>query len=226
MSTQPDLIDADTPVGQYTVLETASPVLVTPSEPMTQGSAEPSSIPRTLYKKLSESGHPAALMSYLSLRLAPIAIYLFGLWFTSNYILFFILIILLLAADFWNVKNVAGRLLVGLRWWNETTDVGKAVLVFETSDPSRKINPVDSHMFWLLLYLCPVLWIVLGVIAILRFHFLSLILVLVAVGLTSINSMAYTKCDKFGKANTIASNVLGSVTGSVFDRMNPFRNVF
>ncbi len=27
--------------------------------------------------------------------------------------------VLLLAFDFWTVKNVSGRLLVGLRWWNE-----------------------------------------------------------------------------------------------------------
>ena len=26
---------------------------------------------------------------------------------------------MLMAADFWTVKNVTGRLLVGLRWWND-----------------------------------------------------------------------------------------------------------
>jgi hypothetical protein len=29
------------------------------------------------------------------------------------------MVTLLLAFDFWTVKNVTGRLLVGLRWWNE-----------------------------------------------------------------------------------------------------------
>eukprot|EP01050_Picozoa_sp_SAG11_P010429 SAG11_NODE_1041_length_6056_cov_5.902468_6_plen_102_part_00 len=34
-----------------------------------------------------------------------------------------VLCILLLAMDFWTVKNVSGRLLVGLRWWNEIMEV-------------------------------------------------------------------------------------------------------
>ena len=30
----------------------------------------------------------------------------------------FVTITILLSADFWFVKNVSGRLLAGLRWWN------------------------------------------------------------------------------------------------------------
>ena len=173
-----------------------------------------------------ESAHPIALLFYLILRLSPLIIYLFGLWFTSNYILFFIVVILLLSADFWNVKNIAGRLLVGLRWWNETNDVGKSVLVFETADPSRHINPIDSKVFWFLMYICPIVWILFGIMALLKLQFLSLILVGIGIVLTASNTMAYTKCDKFGKANSFATDVFGSVTGNVFDRMNPFKGLF
>ena len=31
----------------------------------------------------------------------------------------FIIVVVLSAFDFWTVKNVTGRLLVGLRWWND-----------------------------------------------------------------------------------------------------------
>jgi Eukaryotic protein of unknown function (DUF846) len=34
------------------------------------------------------------------------------------------------------VKNVSGRLLVGLRWWNETGPDGESVWVFESADVS------------------------------------------------------------------------------------------
>ncbi|VEU24282.1 DEKNAAC105639 [Brettanomyces naardenensis] len=193
-----------------------------PQQPQQSGD----SVPTTLYKRLSESSHPVALLSYLILRLLPLAIYLFGLWFTSNYIFFFIIVILLLAADFWNVKNIAGRLLVGLRWWNETNDLGQAVLVFETADPNRYINPIDSRMFWLFIYICPTIWGVFAVLAVLRLQLLSLILVVVAIALATTNAMAYSQCDKFGKANVIANDVFGSVTGGFFDRMNPFRGFF
>lgn len=53
---------------------------------------------------------------------------------------------LLLAADFWNTKNVAGRLLVGLRWWNETSPEGASIWVFETADVSLpKVHDSDFY---------------------------------------------------------------------------------
>lgn len=44
---------------------------------------------------------------------------------------------LLLAADFYYLKNIAGRRLVGLRWWNEVdTSTGDSHWVFESQDRS------------------------------------------------------------------------------------------
>lgn len=50
--------------------------------------------------------------------------------------LIFIIVILLLAADFYYCKNIAGRRLVGLRWWNETStdNTGESIWVFESPD--------------------------------------------------------------------------------------------
>lgn len=42
--------------------------------------------------------------------------------------------VLLAALDFWVVKNVSGRILVGLRWWNEIDDNGESVWRFECLD--------------------------------------------------------------------------------------------
>ncbi|QPG76012.1 hypothetical protein FOA43_003398 [Brettanomyces nanus] len=220
---QPDVIKANTPVPT-----TDTPILADTSiqgsmPTATNSQSQNESMTTTLYRKLAESAHPVALLFYLILRVFPVVIYLCGLWFTSNYILFFIVVILLLAADFWNLKNISGRLLVGLRWWNETNDVGQSVLVFETADPNRHINPIDSKVFWMLLYLCPVIWMTLGFMALVKLEFVSLILVGIAIALSATNTMAYTKCDKFGKANSIANDVFGSVTGSLFERLNPLK---
>jgi len=38
----------------------------------------------------------------------------------------------LLAADFWYTKNVAGRLLVGLRWWTKFKEDGTEEWIYET----------------------------------------------------------------------------------------------
>jgi hypothetical protein len=39
--------------------------------------------------------------------------------------------VLLLVADFWYTKNIAGRSLVGLRWWLDENNNGSEVLKVE-----------------------------------------------------------------------------------------------
>lgn len=91
----------------------------------------------------------------------------------------FIITILLLAADFYYLKNIAGRRLVGLRWWNEVDAAsGDSKWVFESSEPGTKtINATDSRFFWLALYVQPLWWVLMAVVAFLRFEFLWLPLV-------------------------------------------------
>lgn len=94
-------------------------------------------------------------------------------------IMIFIITILLLAGDFYYLKNIAGRRLVGLRWWNEVdVQTGESKWVFESSDPGTKVvNATDSRFFWLSLYVQPLLWILLAVLAVVRLQFLWLPLV-------------------------------------------------
>lgn len=94
-------------------------------------------------------------------------------------VMIFIITILLLAADFYYLKNIAGRRLVGLRWWNEVDpQSGESKWVFESSEPGTKvINATDSRFFWLSLYVQPLLWILLAVLAIVQLQFLWLPLV-------------------------------------------------
>ena len=91
----------------------------------------------------------------------------------------FIITILLLAADFYYLKNIAGRRLVGLRWWNEVDpQTGDSQWVFESLEPgTREINATDSRFFWLALYVQPVLWVVMAILALVRLQFLWLPLV-------------------------------------------------
>ena len=64
---------------------------------------------------------------------------------------------LLLAADFYYLKNIAGRRLVGLRWWNEVeTTTGDSHWVFESQDRSGQDggvvqNATDKRCVWLVL---------------------------------------------------------------------------
>lgn len=86
---------------------------------------------------------------------------------------------LLLSADFYFLKNIAGRRLVGLRWWNEVdTQTGDSQWVFEHSDPAVKtINATDSRFFWMAMYVQPLLWIGLAILAVVKLEFIWLTLV-------------------------------------------------
>lgn len=184
-------------------------------------------------RKLKESSHPVALLFYIVFRLAPIFMYIFGnlvlsIFISKNkFILHFIILILLVSADFWNLKNISGRLLVGLRWWNETnrkegSTTFENVWVFESADPNRYINPIDSKVFWTLLYVQPLAWVALAIMAVLKFELLYLVLVVISISLSLTNAMAFTKCDKFGKANNLASDIFSRTTGGLWNRLNPF----
>jgi len=52
------------------------------------------------------------------------------------------------AFDFWTVKNVTGRLLVGLKWWQERDENGKEKWKFECKVNEEKNNKVDATFFW------------------------------------------------------------------------------
>ena len=98
-------------------------------------------------------------------------------------------------------KNVAGRLLVGLRWWNEVTDTGSSNWRFETlQEGQRAVNKKDAAIFWWLLYGTPPAWLLLGLVAAARLKLDYLLVVAVALVLAGSNVVGYTKCSKRASA--------------------------
>ena len=59
---------------------------------------------------------------------------MFGGVFSSSFVNLFILCTLLLAFDFWTVKNVTGRLMVGLRWNSVVEEDGRTTWKFEAQE--------------------------------------------------------------------------------------------
>lgn len=167
---------------------------------------------------------------------ASLLTYLFGEIFGGDFVLIFILTILLLASDFYYLKNIAGRRLVGLRWWNEVdTTTGDSNMVFESADGRGNSggNKTDNRFFWLAVYVQPALWIGLAILALVRLKFIwlsivgmsylclcvifgrdtlspdqMLIFAVVALILTITNTLAFSRCDKFSQANALAGNAL------------------
>ena len=78
--------------------------------------------------------HPVASFCHVGFKLGALVAYLTCEWFETHFVLDFVTCVLLLAADFWVTKNVSGRLLVGLRYWNEIDEAGVSTWRFESRD--------------------------------------------------------------------------------------------
>lgn len=128
--------------------------------------------------------------------------YLFGVLFIRNFVLVFILTLLLLSIDFYYLKNIAGRRLVGLRWWNEVnTSTGESHWVFESApEGARSENKTDKRFFWLSMYVTPALWIGLAILAIVRLQYL---IWLVTIGEYTSLSPSISKMFTMGNGNVL-----------------------
>lgn len=62
------------------------------------------------------------------------AFYILSALFFDSFVVIFVVTVVLAAFDFWVVKNVSGRILVGYRWWNEINELGESVWKFESLD--------------------------------------------------------------------------------------------
>ena len=95
---------------------------------------------------------------------------------------------MLLSMDFWTVKNITGRLLAGLRYWNYVDDAGNSHWIFESrkvrkwkllfylsnwekttayffikGSDKNHVSSIESNIFWLSLVFTIILWIILTI---------------------------------------------------------------
>ncbi|XP_056609995.1 Golgi apparatus membrane protein TVP23 homolog B isoform X3 [Triplophysa dalaica] len=121
-------------------------------------------------------------------------------------------IILLLSCDFWTVKNVTGRLLVGLRWWNQVDGDGHSHWMFKSrTETNKNISNSESNIFWLGLIVCPLFWVYFVFSSLFAFNIKWLVLVFMGAVLQWANLYGYVRCKAGGgkKLNDIATNYLG-----------------
>lgn len=166
-----------------------------------------SSLP--LGSSFNQSAHPTACLFHILFKGSAFALYMLGSRAMEG-VMVTVLCILLLAADFWVVKNVTGRLLVGLRWWNKVDPVtGQTSWIFESAAPTSPngtnatTNSFDSKFFWGILYITPVLWVLCFMSAILWLRFNCIVTLATALVLSFSNVYGYYKCsaDQRAKLN-------------------------
>ncbi|KAL1669082.1 Golgi apparatus membrane protein TVP23 [Schizophyllum commune] len=179
-----------------------APVVLTPTE-RAQGGAmatNPSDAESGISGIFRQSAHPLALAFLYAFRIAAIVVYLFCGIVTTNYVLANVIVVVLLAMDFWNCRVDAD---------------GESYWVFESRDPSRPANPIDSKMFWTALYVFPALWVVLLIVAILTLNASFIPVVVLALVFNFTNVIGFTYADRDAKQRWAKDNMGGFSLGGL-----------
>uniref|UniRef100_UPI0037E7AA99 Golgi apparatus membrane protein TVP23 homolog B-like n=1 Tax=Semicossyphus pulcher TaxID=241346 RepID=UPI0037E7AA99 len=158
--------------------------------------------------------HPLASFFHLFFRTSAILVYLLCDLVSGRFIACMVTIILLLSCDFWTVKNVSGRLLVGLRWWNQVDANGNSHWVYESrkTHSMKTTSSAESQIFWLGLIVCPIFWVVFVFSTIFSFKIKWLAIVIMGFVLQWANLYGYVRCKVGGRSNlkNMAKNFLGT----------------
>ncbi|XP_055343986.1 Golgi apparatus membrane protein TVP23 homolog B-like [Paramacrobiotus metropolitanus] len=142
---------------------------------------------------------PGYVAVHLLFRIAAVITYLICS-FVAGFVTSFIVIVFLLSIDFWICKNVTGRKLVGLRWWNYVDDEGKSKWIYESRKPEegKPVNPAELKIFWSALIIAQVVWGIFFFWKLISFDMRWLVLDCIANFLNGANLFGYLRC-KFGK---------------------------
>ena len=141
---------------------------------------------------LKKATHPGVCIWHMLFKAAALVSYFLLNLFIDNYVMTFISVILLSAFDFWVVKNISGRILVGLRWWSQVKEDGSEEWYFESLEDKKNAG-IDSFIFWAVLYVTPLVWGILAIASALSFAIYNITLCVSALTLSGTNLYGYIK---------------------------------
>ena len=161
-----------------------------------QGEAQPAQKKKykitDFYRK---SSNPSVALITVGLKLASLFFFLFLNIITSEAFVM-IVVILLDTADFWYTKNISGRILVGLRWWNKfDPETQQDIWTFESKNEIKEAN-IDRNTFWISLYGFTGAWLVLFIWECVMFNFMWGFLCLISLAIAGINTYGFFRCSK------------------------------
>lgn len=178
---------------------------------------------RSTYEQGCPCKHPIAGFFHLFFKVGAFLTYLLAGIFKTSFVTTFVICVLLLAFDFWTVKNITGRLLVGLRWWNEVQEDGSNVWKFESRENLSDVSPIDSYLFWITLYVQPLVWLLMIIVAFLSFNFQWIFVNILAIILGCSNAYGYFKCQKDAKNRITNFMIEQGWLQSIASRLLSFR---
>ena len=151
------------------------------------------------YKK---SSNPIVSILTVFFKFLSIFLFLFMNLFVSNESYTIITVIISGSIDFWYTKNISGRILVGLRWWNQIKSNGQEVWIYESKN-EQDLNKINSKIFWDSLYTNTFIWVVLSFWELIRFKFMWGTLTVIMLILSGTNLFSFIKCSELQRKNIV-----------------------
>ena len=145
---------------------------------------------------MKKSSNPSVAFMTVALKGCALFFFLFLNIFTSNQAFVMTVVILFDAMDFWYTKNISGRILVGLRWWNTyNPETQQEVWRFESKNEIKEAN-IDRKTFWISLYGFTGAWLVLFIWECVFFNFIWACLCLISLAFSGINTYGFLRCSQ------------------------------
>ncbi|CAL8108094.1 unnamed protein product [Calicophoron daubneyi] len=183
----------------------------------------------------SSSSKRIALTGHFVFKATAILVYLFCAWFTSSFVVPFVFVLISLALDFWFVKNISGRILVGLRWSSYTDENGHTHWRFDSRpaapEPSggvqlsrrelaaRAAATNAARLFWIGLIGTPLVWSVFLLAAVFSLQFRWGLVAAMGVGMSAANLYGFSRCrlsDLSEGTSNVLSGIQSKLTRQVF----------
>lgn len=170
---------------------------------------------------------PWVAFSHVFFRSSALVVYLLGTSLSFSFIGVFVSVVLLLSLDFWTVKNITGRIMVGLRWWNYINDSGESEWVFESRDGTEmpldtletpSSGKMDARLFWSGLIVAPLVWAIFFLTALFGFKFQWLVLVVIGFSLSMSNLLGYLRC-RLGNKQSVGNMANAYMQKQMFSNM-------
>ena len=159
---------------------------------------------------ITKPNHPGVCFFHLCFKVLGVFTFIFLGLIVSSTLINFLLNFTSIVMDFWITKNISGRYLVGLRWWNEIDEeTGEPEWYFESYDYEISFSQVDSNVFWWGNIFSTIFWGIMFLIKLLGLNFLWGLLTFIAAMLNWMNLWAYFKCSRYHRSKI--SNILSSI---------------
>jgi len=160
-------------------------------------------------------GHGGARLFHLLFKGFAVVYYLLceSIFRVKSFVTNFVILLVFISADFWVVKNVTGRLLVGLRWWNDVAEEGDGWRFETLEEGQRQVNASDRVVFWGGLVGNMAIWVLYTLMTLFQISNWEYLLVcVIALMMGFSNLYGYFKCSK--EARNAVRNAQEALVGA------------